>query len=174
MLKGKPFKGARALEVGLLDRTRAAGGAQDSAPSGCCCSPPAEGRAVRREAAESRWRCGRSSRARPLPRLRGKVPREHYPAPYAMLDLWRRYGAAGAESYEAEARSIGDAHVHADLAQPGAGVPAAGSTQRARRQAADRVPARARHRRRRHGRRHRGVGGAARHDASRCRTAPRS
>jgi 3-hydroxyacyl-CoA dehydrogenase/enoyl-CoA hydratase/3-hydroxybutyryl-CoA epimerase len=34
------------------------------------------------------------------------VRREHYPAPYAMLDLWQRYGAAGAESYEAEARSI--------------------------------------------------------------------
>lgn len=32
--------------------------------------------------------------------------REHYPAPYAIIDLWERYGARGAEAYEAEARSI--------------------------------------------------------------------
>jgi 3-hydroxyacyl-CoA dehydrogenase/enoyl-CoA hydratase/3-hydroxybutyryl-CoA epimerase len=36
------------------------------------------------------------------------VRRDQYPAPYAILDLWQRYGAAGAESYEAEARSISD------------------------------------------------------------------
>jgi len=38
--------------------------------------------------------------------LRAKLPKEHYPAPYAIIDLWQRYGAAGAESYEAEAHSI--------------------------------------------------------------------
>ena len=36
------------------------------------------------------------------------MPREHYPAPYAIVDLWLKYGAVGAESYEAEARSIAD------------------------------------------------------------------
>jgi 3-hydroxyacyl-CoA dehydrogenase/enoyl-CoA hydratase/3-hydroxybutyryl-CoA epimerase len=40
--------------------------------------------------------------------LRRSVRREHYPAPYAILDLWQRHGAAGAESYEAEARSIAE------------------------------------------------------------------
>jgi 3-hydroxyacyl-CoA dehydrogenase/enoyl-CoA hydratase/3-hydroxybutyryl-CoA epimerase len=40
--------------------------------------------------------------------LRRNVRREHYPAPYAILDLWQRHGAAGAESYEAEARSIAE------------------------------------------------------------------
>ncbi len=58
--------------------------------------------------------------------LSAKVPREHYPAPYAIVDLWLKYGAAGAESYEAEARSISRSHVHADLAKPGARVSAAG------------------------------------------------
>ena len=38
--------------------------------------------------------------------LRSKVARRHYPAPYALLDLWQRYGAAGPASYDAEARSI--------------------------------------------------------------------
>ena len=34
--------------------------------------------------------------------------RDHYPAPYAIVDLWRRHGAAGAGAYEAEARSISE------------------------------------------------------------------
>jgi 3-hydroxyacyl-CoA dehydrogenase/enoyl-CoA hydratase/3-hydroxybutyryl-CoA epimerase len=40
--------------------------------------------------------------------LRHSVRRDQYPAPYAILDLWQRHGAAGAESYEAEARSISE------------------------------------------------------------------
>ena len=40
--------------------------------------------------------------------LQHSVRRDQYPAPYAILDLWQRHGAAGAESYEAEARSISD------------------------------------------------------------------
>ena len=40
--------------------------------------------------------------------VRQKAARDHYPAPYAIVDLWREYGAAGAASYEAEARSIGE------------------------------------------------------------------
>jgi 3-hydroxyacyl-CoA dehydrogenase/enoyl-CoA hydratase/3-hydroxybutyryl-CoA epimerase len=40
--------------------------------------------------------------------LRHSVRREHYPAPYAIVDLWQRYGARGAAAYEAEARSISE------------------------------------------------------------------
>src|SRR5437867_3028079 len=35
-----------------------------------------------------------------------RAPREHYPAPYAIIDLWSRYGAHGTRAFEAEARSI--------------------------------------------------------------------
>ena len=35
-----------------------------------------------------------------------KARREHYPAPYAIIDLWAKYGASGSAAYEAEARSI--------------------------------------------------------------------
>ncbi len=35
-----------------------------------------------------------------------RARREHYPAPYAIIDLWERYGARGPQAYEAEARSI--------------------------------------------------------------------
>lgn len=35
-----------------------------------------------------------------------RARREHYPAPYAIIDLHERYGARGSEAFEAEARSI--------------------------------------------------------------------
>jgi 3-hydroxyacyl-CoA dehydrogenase / enoyl-CoA hydratase / 3-hydroxybutyryl-CoA epimerase len=37
-----------------------------------------------------------------------KARREHYPAPYAIVDLWAKHGARGMQAYEAEARSIAD------------------------------------------------------------------
>jgi 3-hydroxyacyl-CoA dehydrogenase / enoyl-CoA hydratase / 3-hydroxybutyryl-CoA epimerase len=44
--------------------------------------------------------------------IRAKVAKrarpEHYPAPYAIVKLWERYGAQGMRAYEAEARSIGE------------------------------------------------------------------
>ena len=43
-------------------------------------------------------------------RMRAGVARraspEHYPAPYAIIDLWEQYGAASAAAYEAEAHSF--------------------------------------------------------------------
>jgi 3-hydroxyacyl-CoA dehydrogenase/enoyl-CoA hydratase/3-hydroxybutyryl-CoA epimerase len=33
---------------------------------------------------------------------------EHYPAPYAAIELWRKHGASGTAAYEAEARSIAE------------------------------------------------------------------
>ncbi|MDH3408505.1 MAG: 3-hydroxyacyl-CoA dehydrogenase NAD-binding domain-containing protein [Gammaproteobacteria bacterium] len=35
-----------------------------------------------------------------------KARRDHYPAPYAMIDLWSRFGASAKTGYEAEARSF--------------------------------------------------------------------
>jgi 3-hydroxyacyl-CoA dehydrogenase/enoyl-CoA hydratase/3-hydroxybutyryl-CoA epimerase len=40
-------------------------------------------------------------------RVRRRARREHYPAPYAIVDLWRRHGAHGERAYQAEAESIG-------------------------------------------------------------------
>ena len=106
MLKGKPFKGARALAVGLLDEIVPPAELKTRAKH-LLLHPPAVKAApfvekllnldavrpfVARKAAAS---------------LGERVPREHYPAPYAILELWQRHGGAGAESYEAEARSIG-------------------------------------------------------------------
>ena len=74
----------------------------------------------------SSWRCSRARRQKApfgqrllnLPVLRGLVAgkieqqvrrraREaHYPAPYAIVDLWRRHGASRRTGYEAEAQSV--------------------------------------------------------------------
>jgi 3-hydroxyacyl-CoA dehydrogenase/enoyl-CoA hydratase/3-hydroxybutyryl-CoA epimerase len=40
--------------------------------------------------------------------LSHSVRREHYPAPYAIVDLWQHHGATGTAAYEAEARSISE------------------------------------------------------------------
>lgn len=37
-----------------------------------------------------------------------KVRQEHYPAPYAIIEMWEKYGATGEKAYVAEARSIAD------------------------------------------------------------------
>src|SRR5258708_2666033 len=41
-----------------------------------------------------------------IAQVAAKARPEHYPAPYAIIDLWARYGAHGAEAFEGEARSI--------------------------------------------------------------------
>ena len=42
-----------------------------------------------------------------LKRLRRRARRDHYPAPYAIVALWLRYGGHGAVAFRAEAESIG-------------------------------------------------------------------
>ena len=41
-----------------------------------------------------------------LRQVAARARREHYPAPYAMVDLWAKYGAHGAAAMNAEARSF--------------------------------------------------------------------
>ena len=43
-----------------------------------------------------------------IKQVAGKARRDHYPAPYAMIDLWARHGASPASGYEAEAKSFGE------------------------------------------------------------------
>jgi 3-hydroxyacyl-CoA dehydrogenase/enoyl-CoA hydratase/3-hydroxybutyryl-CoA epimerase len=107
MLKGRPYKGPRALAVGLIDELVPPADLLERAKSRLLRSPP-------KATAPFVDRLLNLGLARPFvarqtaSTLRHSVRREHYPAPYAILDLWQRHGAAGAESYEAEARSISD------------------------------------------------------------------
>ncbi len=107
MLKGKPYKGAHALTVGLIDELVPPADLRERAKSRLLRSPP-------KTTAPFVDKLLNLGPARPFvarqaaSTLRHSVRREQYPAPYAILDLWQRYGAAGTESYEAEARSIAE------------------------------------------------------------------
>jgi 3-hydroxyacyl-CoA dehydrogenase/enoyl-CoA hydratase/3-hydroxybutyryl-CoA epimerase len=43
-----------------------------------------------------------------IKQVASKARRDHYPAPYAMIDLWARYGASAKTGYEAEAKSFSE------------------------------------------------------------------
>jgi 3-hydroxyacyl-CoA dehydrogenase/enoyl-CoA hydratase/3-hydroxybutyryl-CoA epimerase len=105
MLTGKTLRADQALRAGFLDRLVF----------------PADAEAVAREliAKQPKQRQPRLlDRVLSWPGVRGlvkkklvaqvaaKARREHYPAPYAIIDLWVDHGARGEAAYEAEARSI--------------------------------------------------------------------
>jgi 3-hydroxyacyl-CoA dehydrogenase / enoyl-CoA hydratase / 3-hydroxybutyryl-CoA epimerase len=105
MLAGKPVRAEAALRQGLVDRLVAAPELDSAARQILLERPARRGpplldrvlnlpgvRALMRGSLEARV----ARRAR----------REHYPAPYAIIDLWVRYGAHGRAAFEAEAHSI--------------------------------------------------------------------
>ena len=105
MLTGKPLRADRALAVGLVDRLVAAN-ELDGAARRILQERPAPHRPPL------------ADRLMNLPGVRGllrgslearvarQARRDHYPAPYAIIDLWVRYGARSERAYDAEARSI--------------------------------------------------------------------
>lgn len=106
MLKGKPYDGAKALATGLIDRLVPVAELAAQAKALVVARP------VPRHAPLPDRLLGlaplRPFVAQQL--LRGvsaKVSRDHYPAPYAIIELWRRFGAAGPAAYSAEAQSMG-------------------------------------------------------------------
>jgi 3-hydroxyacyl-CoA dehydrogenase / enoyl-CoA hydratase / 3-hydroxybutyryl-CoA epimerase len=105
MLKGRPMRAARALSVGLLDELAPPGELAARAKSLLQRRPP-------RKSAPFVDKLLNLSALRPFvarqtaATLRHSVNREHYPSPFAILELWEKYGALGLAAYEAEARSI--------------------------------------------------------------------
>jgi 3-hydroxyacyl-CoA dehydrogenase/enoyl-CoA hydratase/3-hydroxybutyryl-CoA epimerase len=111
MLTGKPVRADKALRIGLVDRLVPEAELR-SAARALLLSPPAPHRPTLTERLLS------SAPVRPF--LKGtleaqvakRAPRAHYPAPYAVIDLWTRYGAHGEAAFEGEARSM--AHLFLD------------------------------------------------------------
>ena len=105
MLTGKPARADKALRIGLLDRLVPEGELRAAARELALHPPP------RRRAPLSE-RLLSAAPVRPLvqgslvAQVAKRAPRAHYPAPYAMIDLWTRHGAHGEAAFEAEARSI--------------------------------------------------------------------
>jgi 3-hydroxyacyl-CoA dehydrogenase/enoyl-CoA hydratase/3-hydroxybutyryl-CoA epimerase len=101
MLAGKPVRADKALRIGLVDKLVSA---QDlrTAAKDIALQAPTPSRAPFGERMLS-WPIVRGFVKGSLEsQVAAKVRRDHYPAPYAMIDLWAR----GGNSYEAEARSI--------------------------------------------------------------------
>lgn len=105
MLTGKNLRLDKALRAGLVDEVVPAGGLREAAKALALKPRP------RRRAALGQRLLG-------LPVVRGFVAgkieqqvarrarREHYPAPYAIIDLWRKHAANPVTGYEAEAQSV--------------------------------------------------------------------
>jgi 3-hydroxyacyl-CoA dehydrogenase / enoyl-CoA hydratase / 3-hydroxybutyryl-CoA epimerase len=116
MLTGRPVRAERALRIGLVDRLVASREALDEAARMILRAAPAPHRPPLLE------RLLNAPGVRPL--LKGSLlaqvakqaRRDHYPAPYAIVELWVRYGARGAAAYDAEARSIASLF-HSDTAR---------------------------------------------------------
>lgn len=105
MLTGKSLTPARAKSIGLVDRVVAADRLREAAVEIASQKPPLA-------------RAPFLQRVMNLPPIRGMVAAgiekqtrakarpDHYPAPFAIIDLWRQHGASTSSGYEAEARSI--------------------------------------------------------------------
>jgi 3-hydroxyacyl-CoA dehydrogenase/enoyl-CoA hydratase/3-hydroxybutyryl-CoA epimerase len=105
MLTGRNLRPDKALQAGLVDEIVPAGQLRDAAKM----------LALR---PRTRRKAPLSQRVLNLPVVRALVAgriesqfrrrarKEHYPAPYAIVDLWRRHGASPRTGYEAEARSV--------------------------------------------------------------------
>jgi 3-hydroxyacyl-CoA dehydrogenase/enoyl-CoA hydratase/3-hydroxybutyryl-CoA epimerase len=106
MLTGRSLSPREALAVGLVDRVVARDELAAAAATMIRASPP------RRRAPwhlrllgiplARRWLAGAVRK-----RVRRRARPEHYPAPFAIVDLWERFGARGDAAYRAEAESIG-------------------------------------------------------------------
>jgi 3-hydroxyacyl-CoA dehydrogenase/enoyl-CoA hydratase/3-hydroxybutyryl-CoA epimerase len=105
MLTGRTIRPQQALAMGLVDRL-APVEQLDKTAKQIALSPPSPrtqgflhsllNSALVRPILAGQMRSQVARRARP----------EHYPAPYAMIELWQRYGGKGERAYEAEARSM--------------------------------------------------------------------
>jgi 3-hydroxyacyl-CoA dehydrogenase/enoyl-CoA hydratase/3-hydroxybutyryl-CoA epimerase len=106
MLTGRSLSPFEARKMGLVDGLAAEGEGEAAALRILARKP-----ARRRPAWYLRLLNDRRLRpvlARRLRRETGRKARpEHYPAPYALIDLWERYGSQGTQAFRAEAESIG-------------------------------------------------------------------
>ncbi len=105
MLTGRNVRPDKALRLGLVDRLAPRAELSATARALALAAP-----ATHRPALRERLLSTAPVRGFVAPRIEAQVARrarrEHYPAPYAMIDLWRRHGASPSSGYEAEARSV--------------------------------------------------------------------
>jgi 3-hydroxyacyl-CoA dehydrogenase/enoyl-CoA hydratase/3-hydroxybutyryl-CoA epimerase len=105
MLTGRPVRADKAAKIGLVDRLVPAGQLEDAARD-MVLQPPPPHRPPLVERLLSLAPVRPFIKSALIKQVAAKAPRAHYPAPYAMIDLWAHNGAHGESAFEAEARSI--------------------------------------------------------------------
>jgi 3-hydroxyacyl-CoA dehydrogenase/enoyl-CoA hydratase/3-hydroxybutyryl-CoA epimerase len=107
MLSGKSVRADKALQLGLVDQLV---GAQDleAAARSIALAAPAPHRAPFTARLLNAALVRPFVKAALLREVGAKARRDQYPAPFAMVDLWARFGARGPAAFEAEARSIAE------------------------------------------------------------------
>jgi 3-hydroxyacyl-CoA dehydrogenase / enoyl-CoA hydratase / 3-hydroxybutyryl-CoA epimerase len=107
MLTGRPIRPDKALKMGIIDKIVPASQLENAAKQLALNPPVRQPPSLRNKLLNSAI-----ARAFLAGQMRSQVAQRvrpaHYPAPYAMIELWQRYGAKGERAYEAEARSMAD------------------------------------------------------------------
>jgi 3-hydroxyacyl-CoA dehydrogenase/enoyl-CoA hydratase/3-hydroxybutyryl-CoA epimerase len=108
MLTGKTVRAEKALKLGFIDKL-VPDAELRSAARELVLNPPPPRTAPLAERLLSLPPLRPLVRRALIAQVASKVRREHYPAPYAIIDLWTRFGGQGRAAFEAEARSIAEA-----------------------------------------------------------------
>ena len=105
MLTGAPITVDKGRKIGLVDRIATEDNWRQAAKELIAAAPP-------KHTAPLVDKIMNIGLLRPLVKsmlikqVAGKARKDHYPAPYAMIDLWARFGASSKTGYEGEARSF--------------------------------------------------------------------
>ena len=106
MLTGNPVNSAKALKIGLIDRIAGEDEWRDVAKELITSKPPtSKAPFVDRLMGFGPFRP--FVRNMLIKQVASKARKDHYPAPYAMIDLWAKHGASSKTGYDAEAESFG-------------------------------------------------------------------
>jgi len=105
MLTGNPITVSKGRAIGLIDQVVNEADWRPSALETIQSAPPKQ-RAPLVDRLLSVGPARSFVRNMLLKQVRGKARKDHYPAPYAMIDLWASTGASEKTGYEAEARSF--------------------------------------------------------------------
>ncbi len=107
MLTGKSVRADKAAQMGLVDRLAKPDELAATAKA-LALNPPPQHRAGFKSWLMSLSLVRPYIAAQLEKQVARRAPRAHYPAPYALIDLWRRYGGRPRSGYEPEARSIAE------------------------------------------------------------------
>ncbi|MEY2853159.1 MAG: hypothetical protein RL030_291 [Pseudomonadota bacterium] len=105
MLTGRTIRAEKALKIGLIDRFVKPADAEAACRDLIGRRPPPHAPPLKDRMLS--WPMVRGFAALAMERkVTQRARPEHYPAPHALIKLWRRHGASGRAAYRAEAASI--------------------------------------------------------------------